>query len=139
MKTGDIIQFMNEELMTVFTAVIAAATCAYTVITIKLWKATMASVDVAKATVLMNYLATIAQESEKMRESNPQAAAFLQQITILVTEAAMEQFLSDIDLKKQPQVRDALNKFDGLLRAQNVDPQNIPWFRPIAEKMKGAK
>jgi hypothetical protein len=33
-------------------------------------------------------------------------------------------------------VRDSLNKLDGLLRAQGIDPQAIPWFRPIAEKMK---
>jgi hypothetical protein len=130
---------MNEGLMTVFTAVIAIATCIYTAITVKLWRATMASVDVAKATVVMNYLATIAQESEKIRETNPQAAAFLQQVAMWVTEAAMERFLADINLSKQPHVREALNRFDGLLRAQNVDPQSIPWFRPIAEKMKSVK
>jgi hypothetical protein len=138
-NSGDIIQAMSDGLMTLFTAVIAIATCIYTATTIKLWKATMASVDVSKATVLLNYLATIAQEFEKVKEANPQAAAFLQQIAMLVTEVAMEQFLADINLNKQPRVRDALNKFDGLLRAQNVDPQNIPWFRLIAEKMKSVK
>jgi len=55
---------------------------------------------------------------------------------MLVTEAAMERFVEDVNLSKQPRVRDSLNKLDGLLRAQGIDPQTIPWFRPIAEKMK---
>ena len=58
---------MNETLMTVFTAVIAVSTVIYTIVTIKLWKATMSSVDVAKATVLMSYLTTLAQEVEKIK------------------------------------------------------------------------
>jgi len=127
---------MNETLMTVFTAVIAVSTVIYTIVTIKLWKATMSSVDVAKATVLMSYLTTLAQEVEKIKIDNPQAALLLQQVAMLVTEAAMERFVEDVNLSKQPRVRDSLNKLDGLLRAQGIDPQTIPWFRPIAEKMK---
>jgi hypothetical protein len=127
---------MNETLMTVFTAVIAVSTVIYTIVTIKLWKATMSSVDVAKATVLMSYLTTLAQEVEKIKIDNPQAALLLQQVAMLVTEAAMERFVEDVDLSKQPRVPDSLNKLDGLLRAQGIDPQAIPWFRPIAEKMK---
>ena len=127
---------MNETLMTVFTAVIAVSTVIYTIVTIKLLKATMSSVDVAKATVLMSYLTTLAQEVEKIKIDNPQAALLLQQVAMLVTEAAMERFLEDVNLSKQPRVRDSLNKLDGLLRAQGIDPQAIPWFRPIAEKMK---
>jgi hypothetical protein len=127
---------MNETLMTVFTAVIAVSTVIYTIVTIKLWKATMSSVDVAKATVLMSYLTTLAQEVEKIKIDNPQAALLLQQVAMLVTEAAMERFVEDVNLSKQPRVRDSLNKLDGLLRAQGIDPQAIPWFRPIAEKMK---
>ena len=122
--------------MTVFTAVIAVSTVIYTIVTIKLWKATMSSVDVAKATVLMSYLTTLAQEVEKIKIDNPQAALLLQQVAMLVTEAAMERFVEDVNLSKQPRVRDSLNKLDGLLRAQGIDPQAIPWFRPIAEKMK---
>ena len=122
--------------MTVFTAVIAVSTVIYTIVTIKLWKATMSSVDVAKATVLMSYLTTLAQEVEKIKIDNPQAALLLQQVAMLVTEAAMERFVEDVNLSKQPRVRDSLNKLDGLLRAQGIDPQTIPWFRPIAEKMK---
>ena len=127
---------MNETLMTVFTAVIAVSTVIYTIVTIKLWKATMSSVDVAKATVLMSYLTTLAQEVEKIKIDNPQAALLLQQVAMMVTEAAMERFVEDVNLSKQPRVRDSLNKLDGLLRAQGIDPQTIPWFRPIAEKMK---
>jgi len=127
---------MNEGLMIVFTAVIAIATCAYTYFTIKLWKATRASVDVAKATAMLSYLTTIAQESEKVKVSNPQGAVILQQVAMLVTEAAMEQFLADINLSKQPRVRDTLNRLDGLLRAQNIDPKSIPGFRSVVDKMK---
>jgi len=127
---------MNETLMTVFTAVIAVSTVIYTIVTIKLWKATMSSVDVAKATVLMSYLTTLAQQVEKIKIDNPQAALLLQQVAMLVTEAAMERFVEDVNLSKQPRVRDSLNKLDGLLRAQGIDPQAILWFRPIAEKMK---
>src|ERR1017187_5618226 len=127
---------MNEVLTTVFTAVIAASTVIYTIVTFRLWKATQGSLDVAKATVLMNYLVTVAQEVEKTKEANPQAAMLLQQVAMLVTEVAMEHFLEEIKLSKQPRVRDALNKLDGLLRAHGVDPQSVPWFRPVAEKMK---
>jgi hypothetical protein len=109
---------MNEALMTVFTAAIAVSTVIYTIVTIKLWKATMSSVDVAKATVLMNYLTTLAQEVEKVRITNPQAAILLQQVAMLITEAAMERFLEDVNLTKQPHMRDSLNKLDGLLRVR---------------------
>ncbi|MBZ5594339.1 MAG: hypothetical protein LAP39_19020 [Acidobacteriia bacterium] len=130
---------MNEVLMTVFTAVIAVSTIIYTIFTFRLWKATQGSVDVAKATVLMSYLSTLAQEIEKTKATNPQAAMLLQQVAMLVTEASMESFLEDINMSKQPRVRDAMNKLDGLLRANGVDPHNVPWFRPVAEKMKAGK
>ena len=58
---------------------------------------------------------------------------------MLVTEASMESFLADINLSKQPRVRDAMNKLDGLLRANGVDPQAVPWFRPVVEKMRAGK
>lgn len=76
---------MNEVFMIVFTAVAAISTVVYTIVTFKLWNATMASVDVAKATVLMNYLTTLAKEIEKIKESNPQAALLLQQVAMLLT------------------------------------------------------
>ncbi len=130
---------MNEVLMTVFTAVIAVSTIIYTIVTYRLWKTTQGSVDVAKATVLMSYLTTLAQEIEKIKETNPQAAMLLQQVAMLLTEASMERFLEDVSFRKQPRVRDAMNKLDGLLRANGVDPQNVPWFRPVAEKMKAGQ
>jgi hypothetical protein len=126
----------NEILMTVFTAVIAVSTVIYTVVTRRLWKTTQASVDVAKATALMNYLATVAHEIEKTKETNPQAAMLLAQVAMLITEAGMSRFLEDMDFSKQPVVRDAMNKLDGMFRANGVDPANIPWFRPVLEKMK---
>ena len=63
----------------------------------------------------------------------------LQQVAMLVTEASMESFLEDVSMSKQPRVRDAMNKLDGLLRANGVDPQTVPWFRPVTEKMKSGK
>jgi tRNA C32,U32 (ribose-2'-O)-methylase TrmJ len=125
--------------MTVFTAVIAVSTIIYTIVTFRLWKTTQGSVDIAKATVLMSYLSTLAQEIEKTKATNPQAAMRLQQVAMLVTEVSLERFLEDINFSKQPHVRDAMNKLDGLLRANGVDPQNVPWFRPVAEKMKAGK
>jgi hypothetical protein len=71
---------MNEYLTTVFAGVIAVATVIYTVMTIRRWRATRSSVDVAKATVLMNYLTTLAQESEKLKATQSQAAQLLQQV-----------------------------------------------------------
>jgi hypothetical protein len=130
---------MNEILMTVFTAVIAVSTIIYTIVTYRLWKTTQGSVDVAKATVLMSYLTTLAQEIEKIKTTNPQAAMLLQQVATLLTEASLERFLEDVNFSKQPRVRDAMNKLDGLLRANGVDPLNVPWFRPVAEKMKAGK
>jgi tRNA C32,U32 (ribose-2'-O)-methylase TrmJ len=128
---------MNEYLTTVFTGVIAVATVIYTVMTIRLWRATRSSVDVAKAAVLMNYLTTLAQESEKLKATQPQAAQLLQQVAMLLTEASMHRFLEDIDFSKEPRTRDFLNKLEGLLRAHGIDPEVLPWFRPITEKMKG--
>ena len=65
---------LNDILMVGFTAMIAVSTVVYTVVTHRLWKATQASVDVAKATALMAYLSTIANEIETNRETNPQSA-----------------------------------------------------------------
>jgi hypothetical protein len=155
---------MTETLMTAFTAVLAVSTIAYTIATFKLWKATKASVDAARAsvdaarasvdvaktsadaartsadaakvTVLLDYLAMLAREIEKNQATNPQAAAFLQQVGMLLTEFAFSRFLDDIKLDEQPRVRDALNQLAGLFRAHGIDPQNIPWFRPVLEKMK---
>src|ERR1017187_9337923 len=127
---------MNEVLMSCFTAVITVATVAYVVITIKLWKATKSSADVAKASVVINYLTVLAQEGQKLEASDLKGAALLRQVAMLLGEVAVEQFLEDIDLRKQPRVRDAMNTLFGLFRAQGIDPENIPFFRPVVAKMK---
>ena len=127
---------MNELLMLMFTAIIAAATCVYTYMTVKLWKATRASVDVAKGTVFLNYLGMVTPVIEKSQSSNPQEAVLLSSLTMLVAKAFMDRMMEDVDLNKQPKLRDALNKVDGLLRSRGIDPASIPLFRPITDRMR---
>jgi hypothetical protein len=127
---------MSEVLTVVFTAIIAIATCVYTYFTIRLWRATKASVDVTKATVLISYLTTMAQEIDKRSITNPQEAALLQNVTMLLAQVSMGRLLEDVKMSKEPELRDTLNKLHGLMQAQGVDPQNIPWFRPVIDKMK---
>jgi hypothetical protein len=96
------------------------------------------SADAAKIALLLDYLAMLAREIEKNQATNPQAAALMQQVGMLLTEFAFSRFLDDIKLDEQPRVRDALNQLAGLLQAHGIDPKSIPWFRPILEKMKPA-
>ena len=130
-------EFNEQTLMLLFTGVIALSTVVYAYYSIRLWKATRASADIAKATAFTNYLIILAKEAEKAKANDPRAATFLEQVAMLLTETAMENFLEDIDLKKEPRMRDALNKLDGLLRSQNIDPSQVPWFRPVISRLQG--
>ena len=74
----------------------------------------------------MSYLTTLAQEAEKMKNTDPQAVTLLQRVAMLVTEAAMDGFLEDVTLSKQPRLRDALNKFEGCCeRKESIRRQSL--------------
>ena len=120
----------------IFTGVIAISTCIYSYYSAKLWKATLASVDIARYTTFMNYMTTLGQQIEQTKVTDPQGAAFLEQFAMLMGEFAIERFLEDVDFKKNAEVRDYFNKIEVMFRARNVDPQSIPWLRVVLKKLK---
>lgn len=128
---------MAEWIMITFTGTIAVTTIVYTIFTRRLWRETRYSSDIARYTAFTNYLTVLAAEIEKAKESDPSSAAFLETLSSLMLEAGVDQFLDDVDFKKNPKLRDYYNKLEGVIRAHGVDPMQLPWFRPILERMKG--
>lgn len=130
MKPTDIV-------MLIFTGVIAVSTVFYTVYSIRLWRATRASVDLARYTAFMNLMIQLGQYTEDAKRKGQPEAGLLEQFVIMVGEFGFEQFLVEMDIKNDPVAREYFGKIEGMLRAINLDPNSVPWFRPILKKLKG--
>src|SRR6266487_3654906 len=122
--------------MLAFTCVIAVSTAIYTYFALKLWRATRDAADIARYTAFMNFMSHLSHETEKVRQTQPAVANFLDQFAMLMTEAGVSRFLDDIDFQDNPEIRDYFNKIEGMFRSQGVDPYSIPWFRHVLDRMK---
>lgn len=127
---------MSNALMLVFTGVIAGSTIIYTYFSIKLWRATRASVDVARFTAFMELLYRLYEELEKERAEEKPTVAMHEQFIRTIGEFGFEIFIKDLDIKKTPELVQYLSTFDGLFRAWNINPDSIAWFRALKKKMK---
>ena len=125
-----------EWIMIVFTGVIALSTAIYTYYSHKLWKATRTSTDIARYNTFMSYLMSLSAEASKVRETDPEAAQFYDQLATLMMDIGISRFIEEIELKKNPEIRDYFNKVEGMFRAKGIDPSQISWFKPIMDEMK---
>lgn len=126
---------MTEFLMIVFTGVIAISTVIYAFYSIRLWRATRASVDIARYTAFLNLMTQLAQHTEDAKRKGLPEAVFLEQFANMLGEFGFQKFLEEIDIEKDPDANQYFGKIEGMLRAYNVDPYSIPWFRPILRKL----
>ena len=127
----------NDIVMLIFTGVIAVSTVFYTVFSIRLWRATRASVDLARYTSFLNLMTQLTQHTENAKKMGQPEAVFLEQFVSMVGEFGFERFLDELDIKNDPVAREYFGKIGGMLRAINLDPNSVPWFRPILKKLKG--
>lgn len=122
---------MSEVLMLIFTGVIAVSTVVYSVFSIRLWKATRSSVDMARYTAFMNLMVQLdAYVKEAKLHGRPEAVLY-EQLGSMLVELGIDRFLKDVDLKNDKDAIEYFAKIEGMLRGHNIDPNNVPWFRKI--------
>jgi archaellum biogenesis protein FlaJ (TadC family) len=119
----------------VFTGVITISTVIYTVVTYRLWRTTQASVDVAKYTAFNTYLYALANEIEKAKGIDPNAAVFLERFSVLIADVAAEAMLKDIDLKKNDAARQYFTKLEELVSSYGIDPAIVPFLKVIRGRL----
>ncbi len=122
-------------LLVVFTGVIAAATIVYAYFALKLWKETRRQAQVARYMALMGFLGILDNAIEANRESNPAMTQLLQAFGMVLTDLGMERMLEEINIRKDSRARDYFRQIEGILLANGVDPQSVPWMRPILRKL----
>jgi len=126
---------ITELVILIFTGVIAALTVAYTIYLAKLWRATIASVDIARYMAFMNLLAQLSNYAEDAKRRGLPEAVFLEQFGTILAEFGFEKFLDEIDLSKNKDALQYFSKIEGMLRVYNIDPSSVSWFRPILKKL----
>jgi hypothetical protein len=127
---------MSDVLMIVFTGVIAASTVIYTTYSVRLWKATRASVDLARYTAFMNLMVQFNQKAEEAKRKGLPEAIFLEQFGTMLIEFGFERFLDEIDFKRDKHAIEYFSKIEAMLRGFGVDPNDVSWFRPVLRKLK---
>jgi hypothetical protein len=127
---------MNEIVMLIFTGVIAVATVVYTYYSIKLWKATRRSTDISRYTLFINFMWQFHLYVEEVKQLQRPDATFLERFENAVLEHGLEDMMRDVNIKKLRTFAEFIARFDGMLRANGVDPESIPWLRPILRKLK---
>lgn len=127
---------MSEIVMLIFTGVIAVSTVVYTYYSIKLWKATRRSTDIARYTLFINFMLELHKMAEEARLMEKPDAPFLSQFEMVMLEMGADEALRGVKLKKRPDLMALIARIDGMLRANNVDPESIPYLRPLFRKLK---
>jgi len=130
---------MQDWIMIAFTGTIAVATIFYTVFTRRLWRITKRSVDIARYTTMVNYVTLLSAEIEKSKQSDPSAAKLLEAMSAMVVETGVESMLDEVDFRKEPKLARDYRKIEEIVRSHGVDPRQVPWFRPILERLDHGK
>ncbi len=127
---------MSQTLIVLFTGVIAASTLVYSFYSIRLWKATRSSADIARFTAFMSLLTQLVKYIEDAKREGKPEAVFLDQLGVMIAEFGFDRFLSDIDFKKDKDAREYFAKIEGLLRGHNIDPDSVPILKTAFRKIK---
>ena len=124
-------------LMVIFTAVIAASTIVYTVMSYRQWQATKFSADLTRLTAFINLMFQYHQWVEEQKKlGTPGISVFEQFEPVMVELGITELFVKHVDLKKNRRAVAYLSQLEGILRANNIDPDSIPPLRPFFRKLK---
>src|SRR5437660_3803621 len=127
---------MSQTLIVIFTAVIAASTLVYTFYSIRLWKATRTSADIARFTAFMSLLTQLAKYIEDAKREGKPEAIVLDQLGGMMAEFGFERFLSEINFKKDKDAREYFAKIEGILRGHGIDPDRVPILKTAFRKIK---
>jgi hypothetical protein len=112
--------------MLVFTGFIAASTVVYTIVTIRLWRTTRHSVDIARYNAFMAYMTTLGTQIDKAQASDPGAAKLLEALSGVMADVGIGRFLKDIDFAKDEEARQHFQRIAAVLRAHGIDPASVP-------------
>ena len=127
---------MSEIVMIIFTGVIAISTIAYTYFSYRLWKSTRASVDLARYSAFLNLLMQLDSSLKEAKSKNLPESKLLEQMTMMISEFGFDQMLGELNISKDKEAGLYFAKIEGILRGNNIDPQSVPWFRPIARRLE---
>lgn len=126
---------LRDPFMVVFTAAIAVSTAAYTIITLRLWRTTKDSVDVARYNAFMAYMTTLASQIEKAQTSDPSAAKTLEALSTVVADIAVRRFLKDVDFTTDQEAGEDFKRVANVLRSHGVDLTTVPGVGDVLRRM----
>ena len=127
---------LTDPLTVGFTAVIAISTIVYTILTLRLWRTTRASVDIARYNAFMAYMTALVAQIEKVKSSDPVRAKLLEAFSTVIADVAISRFLSEVDFARDKDARADFTRVAEVLRAHGVDPSAIPGLGGILKQME---
>ena len=126
---------MTDIVMLIFTGVISLSTLLYTIYSRRLWKETQRSVDIARYTGFFNLMILLSNRIEDAKKQGLPEAELLDQIGGFLAEFSFTKFLEELDLSKDKDAHQYFCNIEKIMRANNMDPNKISWFKPILNKL----
>ncbi len=125
---------MSEYIAIVFTGMAAVATIVYAFYSIQLWRASRASVEVARLSAFVNLLTQVNKYSEVAREQNLPEAEFLIKFRGLLAEYIIGSLMRDIDRDKDENVREFYRRVEEMINDPNINTEGIGWLKHFLAK-----
>jgi len=126
---------MNDIIMLVFTGVIAISTVCYTIFSSRLWKTTQASVDLARYSEFLNLMLMLGKHVDDAKKQGAPETEKLQELLNIIGEFGFKRFLDDVDFNKDKLAMEYDENLEEFFLNNNIDPNSIPFFRPIFNKL----
>lgn len=127
---------MIEILTVVFAGIVAGSSMIYAGYAIKLWRATNASVDIARFNAFLGFVLQLQVAAKEAALTSPQDAQILNQLGAIIIEAGLTSMAADVDLRKNPDLVRVISQLESLVAAQGIDPRSAPVIGGLFEKLR---
>jgi len=107
----------------------------YALYAIKLWKATNASVDIARFNAFPGFVLLLQAASKEAALTSKKDAQILNQLGAIIIEAALTSMAADVDLRKNPDLLRVIAQLESLVAAQDIDPRSAPVIGGLFDKL----
>ena len=125
---------MSEYITIAFTGMAAVATIVYTFYSIQLWRASRASVEIARLTAFVNLWTQLNRYSEVAIEKNLPEADFLIKFRGLLSEFIIGSLMRDLDRDKDEYVREFYRRVEEMINDPNINTEGIGWLKHFLAK-----
>ncbi len=120
---------MSEYITIAFTGMAAIATIVYAFYSIQLWRASRASVEIARLTAFANLLTQVNKYSEVAKEQNLPEAEFLIKFRGLLSEYIIGSLMRDLDRDKDEYVSEFYRRVEEMINDENINTEGIGWLK----------